>query len=115
MAATHKDDPSKYPRLGLIFHWVDQPGNPWKLVKVLIGACVIVVLLEFTYEKRGYAEPEHIFGFYAGYGFVMFTGLIFAATGLRMLIKRREDYYSPKSIDTEDYPEEGLERKEHDV
>jgi hypothetical protein len=114
--ATHRDDdPTKYPWLGRKLLWVDQPGNPWKLVLVLMAACAVAAMLEFTYEKHGHNEFENGFGFFAVYGFVMFTALIFLARGLRVLVKRPEDYYSPKSIDTEDYPESGLERIEHDV
>ena len=36
-----------------------------------------------------------------------------AAKMLRVLIKRPEDYYAPNAIDTEEYPEEELQKQEH--
>lgn len=112
--AKHHDDPAKWPALGRAFNWVDQPGNPMKLVKILAVACALVLAGQLTYQAHGYMEAEHYFGFYAGYGFVMFTALIFAARGLRYLVKRDEGYYAPHVIDTEDYPEDELGRESID-
>jgi len=47
------------------------------------------------------------------YGFIMFAGLIFLATLLRVLIKRKANFYSPKDINSEKYPEEGLDPVNH--
>jgi len=74
-----------------------------------------VFLLDFTYEKHGVFKITDFPGFYGIFGFVMFTGLILVAKMLRVLIKRPENFYGDKSIDTEDYPEDQLERAEHDV
>jgi hypothetical protein len=35
------------------------------------------------------------------------------AKGLRVLIKRPEDYYGNKAVDTEEYPEDQLDKREH--
>ena len=108
-----KDDPAAYPPLGRFLTWVDRPGNPTKLFRALIVVCVLAVLADFTYKPYGHFEMEKIPGFYAAYGFVMFTGLILLAKGLRVLIKRREDYYGEKAIDQEEYPEAETDRREH--
>lgn len=108
------EDVSRYPALGRALTWVDRPGNAKKLVYALAAACVIVLALGFTYDKHSYLKEADFAGFYAIYGFVMFTLLIFAATGLRVLVKRREDYYAPNSVDTEAYPSDQTEQVEND-
>ena len=95
--------------------WVDRPGSAMKIVWALAVACLLLFLADFTYEKHGYFDVENIPGFFAGYGFVMFTGLILAAKGLRVLIKRREDFYGDKAIDREDYPDAELGKVDHDA
>jgi len=107
------DDPSTYPALGRWMTWVDRPGSATKIFRGLIVVCVLVVLADLTYTPYGYLPMEKWFGFYAGYGFVMFTVLILLAKGLRVLIKRREDYYGDKAVDQEDYPDDGTDRREH--
>ncbi|PCH96551.1 MAG: hypothetical protein COB84_04765 [Rhodobacteraceae bacterium] len=111
--AEHDTDPTTLPRLGRLLLWVDKPGSDKKIFWFLVAICVVVFALDWTYEKHSYFEVEHVKGFYALYGFVAFTGLIFVAKALRVLIKRPEDYYAPKSIDTEDYPKEGTDIKDY--
>ncbi len=113
MAHKPKDDPATYPALGRMMTWVDKKGSDKKIVWALVIACLIVFLLDFTYEKHGHFQAEYIYGFYAFYGFVMFTGLIFVAKALRYFIKRPEDYYGDKAIDTEEYPADQLDIREH--
>ena len=109
------ETPEDYPTLGRWMNWVDQPGNDLKIFFMLCVICLICFGMSFTFTMHGYFEMEEVKGFYALFGFVMFSGLIFVATCLRIIVKRREDYYGAKSIDTEDYPEDQLERLEHDV
>jgi surface polysaccharide O-acyltransferase-like enzyme len=113
MAHKPKDDPSTYPALGRALTWVDKKGSDWKIVKTLIVGCIIVFALEWTYEKHSYFHAEDITGFYAYYGFVMFTALILVAKALRYFVKRPEDYYGDKAIDTEEYPEDQLDIREN--
>lgn len=110
----HETDPAKLPRLGRLLLWVDRPGSANKVFWALAAVCLVVFLLDFTYEKHAYFDFEHIPGFFAIYGFVMFTGLILAAKALRELIKRPEDYYGDKAVDRENYPEDQLEKVNHD-
>jgi len=77
--------------------------------------CGLLFLVDFTFEKHGHFDIENVPGFFGAYGFVMFTGLILAAKGLRVLIKRREDFYGDKAVDREEYPEAGLGKVDHDI
>lgn len=115
MVETPKDDPSRYPPLGRALMWVDKPGSANKLFWGLAIFGVVLFALEFTYKKYGEFMVQEIPGFFGVYGFVMFSLLILAAKGLRVLIKRPENYYGDKTIDTESYPEDQLERLDHDA
>ncbi|PIE15851.1 MAG: hypothetical protein CSA68_05530 [Rhodobacterales bacterium] len=107
-------DRNDYPALGRLFGWVDKPGSANKIFVALAVVCLLLFMADFTYEKHGHFSVEHIPGFFGFYGFIMFTGLIFAATGLRVLVKRREDFYGDKAVDREDYPESGLQKVDYD-
>ena len=110
-----KDDPEKFPPLGRKFLWLEKPGSVTKVVVWLILACVISFLADFFYEKHGYFAEEEFEGFYAIYGFIMFTLLVLAARGLRVLVGVKEDYYGEKAIDHEEiYPKDQIEIKDYD-
>ncbi|MDE0766114.1 MAG: hypothetical protein OSB15_08560 [Amylibacter sp.] len=115
MAKKIIETPNTYPVLGRWMNWVDRPGNDRRIFQILIVICIASFSLEWTYEKHAYFDIESYKGFYAYYGFVMFAGLIFVATILRKLIKVRENFYGKKSIDTEDYPEDQIQRINHDA
>lgn len=110
-----KDNPDSFPALGRMLLWVDRPGSATKVFWALAVVCGLLFLADFTYEKHGHFDVEHLPGFFGIYGFVMFTGLILAAKGLRVLIKRDEDFYGDKAVDREDYPEAGLGKVDHDA
>ena len=74
-------------------YWLDQPDNVNLLIKLLIAACVLVVLADFGYHKHGHFGFQEWFAFDAVFGFVAYVGLVNAAKGLRKLIMRKEDYY----------------------
>ncbi len=108
------DNPDTYPRLGRMMMWVDKPGSANKIFWALAIFCGLLFLADFAYEKHGHFDVEYIPGFYGIYGFVMFTALILLAKGLRVLIKRPEDYYGDKAVDREDYPEAELDKVNYD-
>ena len=110
-----KTDPSKLPALGRILLWVDKPGSANKIFWALVVVCGLLFFVDFTFEKHGHFDVENLPGFFGAYGFVMFTGLILAAKGLRVLIKREEDFYGDKAVDREKYPEAGLDKVDHDA
>lgn len=111
----HPETPDTYPALGRLLTWVDKPGSGTKIFYALAALCAVLFLLSFTYDRHGHFEVEHWPGFFGGYGFVMFTLLILAAKTLRIFIKRPEDYYGDKAIDSEAYPEDQLGRESNDA
>jgi hypothetical protein len=115
MARKRKDDPEKFPPLGRKLLWLERPGSVAKVVTTLVLVCAFLVLSDFFYEKHGHYAEEEVPGFYAMYGFVMFTLLVLAARGLRVLVGVREDYYGNKAIDHEEsYPHDQIEIKDYD-
>lgn len=115
MQSPQNDDPETWPKLGRMYSWVDKPGNATRIVYGLGIFCVFLFLLDFTYDKHGHFAVEHVPGFYGIFGFIGFTGLIFAATALRKIVKRPEDYYGNKAVDREDYPEAELDEVDNDA
>ena len=109
MMENKKDDKlMKLPILGRWLSWVDKPGSSNKIFIGLILICFVLLCFDLIYPKHGYVEIENIRGFYSLYGFTMFAGLIFLATLLRILIKRKSDFYSPKDINSEKYPDNDI-------
>lgn len=111
--AERKDE--ALPALGRALSWVDRPGSATRLVILLAVACALAAGLGLMTDMHGLFGFDNLPVFYAAYGFVMFTGLILAAKGLRVLVKRPEDYYAPDAVDSEAYPGEQLERIENDA
>lgn len=109
------ETPDSYPKLGRMLLWVDQPGSANKIFWALAVVCGLLFLADFAYEKHGHFVIENIPGFYGIFGFVMFTALILVAKTLRIFIKRPEDYYGDKAVDRESYPEDQLQRIDHDA
>lgn len=103
------------PALGRMMLWVDKPGSVNKIVWGLAALCLVLFLLDFTYDSHGHFAVEAIPGAYGIYGFVMFTALILAAKALRFFIKRPEDYYGDKAVDAEEYPADQLGKVDHDA
>ena len=110
---THKDE--NLPALGRMMTWVDRPGSANKIFWGLAVFCVVLLAIDFTLEKHEYVEIANIPGFYALFGFVAFTCVIFGSRLLRVFVKRDEGYYGDKTIDLEDYPEAGTERINYDA
>jgi len=74
--------------------WFEKPANINKLIVGLIVVCVGLVLADFCYEnKHPHFEIEKYFAFQAVFGFVAFVVVVFLGVGLRLIIKRDEDYY----------------------
>ncbi len=74
--------------------WFEKPGNIRLIILSLIGVCAGLVLAEFFYTNpHPHFDAEKTFGFHAIVGFVAFVTVVFLGKGLRLLIRRREDYY----------------------
>ncbi len=54
---------------------------------------VVLLIIDFFIHKHAEFTWEGIPDFYAAYGFISCVLLIFIAKGLRLFIKRDEDYY----------------------
>lgn len=108
-------EPESLPPMARLLDRIAAPARSMRLVTLLIAAALLVAGLGFVTDMHGTFGFDGFPVFYALYGFVMFTALILLAKGLRVLVKRPEDYYAPYAVDTEDYPEDQLERIEHDA
>ena len=74
-------------------YWLDDPRNVTRLVYGLYTVCGLLFAIDFFVEKHGPFAIEHVFGFYALYGFVGAFGLVLAAKQMRRVVMRSEDYY----------------------
>lgn len=59
----------------------------------VVAICALVVGADLFYEKYGAYPAETWIGFHGLYGFVSCVALVLAAKGVRVLLKRDEDYY----------------------
>jgi len=74
--------------------WFEKPGNVRLIIIALVVICAGLVLAEFFYTNpHPHFDLEEVFGIHAIVGFVAFVTVVFLGKGLRVLIKRREDYY----------------------
>ncbi|MDP2621327.1 MAG: hypothetical protein Q8P46_14335 [Hyphomicrobiales bacterium] len=74
-------------------YWLDDRRNVDRLVYGLYTVCGLLFAIDIFVEKHGPFAIEHVFGFYALYGFVGAFGLVLAAKQMRRIVMRREDYY----------------------
>ena len=85
-----------------IFGWLDGKNSARNIVYTLIFLCLGLFLADFFYHRHGHFELEELPGFFSIYGFVMFSIVILGAKSLRFFVKRTENYYSEKSVDSEE-------------
>lgn len=74
-------------------YWLDRPGNVELIVRAVYLICAVLVVADVFVPKHGPFPIEHVFGFYAWYGFFACVGLVLAAKVLRWVLMRPEDYY----------------------
>ena len=85
----HQRDERKY--------WLDDRRNVDKIVYGLYAVCTVVALADFfPYKHHLHFKFEYWPGFYSIYGFVSCVALVLAATQLRKILMRDEDYYDPR-------------------
>lgn len=87
------ETPTKAPGADEREYWLDKPTSIALIIKVLVAACVIVVLADFGYHKHGEFRFREWFAFDAVFGFSAYVFLVTCAKGLRKLVMRNEDYY----------------------
>lgn len=73
--------------------WFDKPENVSKILKVFYVLCVLLVIADFIVHRHIYHSWENIPAFYAIYGFVGCSLLVFVAKWMRTFLMRKEDYY----------------------
>lgn len=114
MAQEHQTDPNTLPWLGRKLMWFDDMSNVNRFVYVLYGLCALLFVADFFYKKKVYFSLEYFPGFYALYGFFMCAALVICAKLMRVFLKRPEEYYAPRDVESESHPEDDLERVSHD-
>ncbi len=73
--------------------WLDEPRNVTLLWRILIGACVALVVWELFVHGHPHFGFDSWPAFYGVFGFVAFVAVVKAGEQLRRLVKRPEDYY----------------------
>ena len=79
------------PKKELTF--LDSPKNRKKVRRYFYVSLGLLLFIDFFIPKHGHFSWESAPEFYAVYGFVACVSLIFVAKLLRLIVKRREDYY----------------------
>ncbi len=74
-------------------YWLDDPRNVTRIVWGLVAVCAGLFIADGFYDKHGPSAIEHLFGFYAIFGFTVYVGLVLFAKWLRRFLMRPEDYY----------------------
>lgn len=79
--------------------WFEKRANVNGLIIALVAACVVLLIVELIFGGSFYDHhPMHfplekMFGYQALLGFGAFVVVVFLGTMLRLVIRRREDYY----------------------
>jgi len=74
-------------------YFLDDPRNVQRLLYVFYFISALSIFAEL-FIKRYVDHPwEAVFGFYGIYGFLACTFLVLAATQMRKVVMRKEDYY----------------------
>ena len=76
-------------------YWLDERTNVERLVRGFYTVCLLLLLLDLFVPKHGAFAVEHLFGFYAFFGFAACVTLVLVAKQLRRVLMRSEDYYDP--------------------
>jgi hypothetical protein len=71
----------------------DKPRNVRRLLRLFYGMLAVLLVLDLFIEKHADFPWEGHAGFFAVFGFVACTLVIFIAKLLRVFVSRREDYY----------------------
>ena len=73
--------------------FLDSPKNRRRVRKYFYISLVLLLAIDLFISKHGHFAWEEAPFFFAVYGFIGCVGLIFIAKVLRLLVKRKENYY----------------------
>ncbi|MFN4355344.1 hypothetical protein [Parvibaculum sp.] len=82
---------------------------------LLALVCVLLAAVDFIWPLHGYFEIEEQPVFYGWFGFLVCIALAIFAKFLGLFLKRREDYYGPLSVTSEEHPASDLARETADA
>lgn len=102
MTTPARDNHEDRPLLARLLWGIDQPRNATRLFYALAVVSLGLGLADFVYHKHTKLPIEQFPAIYGLFGFAVYVIIIFLAKGLRLIVRRREDYYEPLAIDTED-------------
>jgi hypothetical protein len=102
MTTPARKDRKDMPLITRLLSGVDDPRNVTRIFYVLIAVCVVLGAADFLYHKHSYFDVEHYPAIYGVFGFLVYGAVIFLAKGLRLIVRRPENYYEPYATDTED-------------
>lgn len=74
-------------------HLFGKPRNVKLLIHALYVGCAVLMVLDIVIHRHVEHPLESWFGFYGFYGFVCCFFLVVAATWMRKIVMRKEDYY----------------------
>lgn len=74
-------------------HVFDNRRNVKRAIYVLVVICAVNLGLDLVIHRHADHPWEHLFGFYAVYGFVACVILVLFAKQMRKVLMRKEDYY----------------------
>lgn len=74
-------------------HWLDQPRNVKLLWRGFLVVLVLTVLAEQLVHLHPHFAIESLFGFNAGFGFLVCAVMIGVAKALALVLKRPDTYY----------------------
>ena len=73
--------------------FLDSTKNKARVRNYFYISLLILLAIDLIVHKHGHFPWEEVPEFFAVYGFIGCVSLIFVAKALRLLVKRKEDYY----------------------
>ena len=74
--------------------WFERPGNIRLMIAALVVVCIGLAAADLFYTNpHPHFDIETSFAFQAWFGFVVFVVVVFLGRFLRLIVKRKEDYY----------------------
>lgn len=109
------DTPDTLPALGRALLWLGRPDGAKKLVYALYALCALLIVADFVFYKKSYLAIEDFPLFYALFGFIACAVLLVCAVVMRFVLARPEEYYTPKDVAPEPFPQDQAEKVDHDA